>query len=740
MNSNIHVTQHEYILPEGTTLVSYTDLQGNITKTNEAFIEASGYHQSELLGKPHSILRHPDVPAQVFADFWATLQEGRPWRQIVKNRRKNGDHYWVEANATPIYENGKMTGYMSVRQPASRAQIQQAEAAYAAIRAGKLRLHNGMPDHLLKHYDYFAHFSPLPTALITALLALISAIADKLPFPELDMYLSLFATLLALVTAYHVRRSVKRADTINHHLEAIGAGNFNQRIYTYGNNIAGRLARRTQSLQTRLGTMINANKEALTNAQRLEAALGCLQANVMVADQHCNIVYVNPSVIHLLSDLETEIKRKHPTFQAQKQLGQQMNLFFEYADQPLNHLDQLNATHVINIKIAEHPLQLVTHAIFDQNGQRIGTAIEWQDVFMEQKIQQDLSHVLAENNKGHLDLRLAVHGLEGFYAQLANQLNLLFTSNQNALADYGNLMANLAKGDLTGKIDADFEGLRGEVNKHMNQSIAELATTFGEITHAMHQLSHSIQQLSAASQESSKRTQETATSLQSTAASVEQISASINQTNDNTAQATHVSHDVRTSANRGVHLVHESVEAMNEIAAFSKKIEEITGLIDSIAFQTNLLALNAAVEAARAGEHGRGFAVVASEVRSLAGKSAEAAKDIKTLIETTVAKVNTGAIKVQSTANALTEIEQQASTMEALVALIATTANEQANTMNMVNQSIHQMDTMTQTSAAQAAELSAMAAQMNGQVQDVQHALNRFKLPQPAMANLTQLP
>lgn len=148
MRNNQPITQKEYRLQEGFLLTSQTDLVGNIIYANEAFVEASGYTYEELMGQPHNLLRHPDVPEQVFADFWGTIQEGRPWRQIVKNRRKNGDHYWVEANATPMIENDEIIGYMSVRTPATREQIKEAEAAYQAIANKKIKLRNGSVDTL----------------------------------------------------------------------------------------------------------------------------------------------------------------------------------------------------------------------------------------------------------------------------------------------------------------------------------------------------------------------------------------------------------------------------------------------------------------------------------------------------------------------------------------------------------------------------------------------------------------
>lgn len=134
MRQNLPVTGNEYVFPDGETLVSTTDLQSHITYVNPAFISASGYSREELVGQPHNLIRHPDMPAEAFRDMWATIRSGRPWSAVVKNRRKNGDHYWVMANATPILENGKPIGYMSVRTKPTRAQIDSAQKLYARMR------------------------------------------------------------------------------------------------------------------------------------------------------------------------------------------------------------------------------------------------------------------------------------------------------------------------------------------------------------------------------------------------------------------------------------------------------------------------------------------------------------------------------------------------------------------------------------------------------------------------------
>ena len=134
MRTNLPITQHEFVIPDGVTLVSTTDLTSRITYCNPNFVSVSGYSREELIGQPHNLVRHPDMPEEAFRDMWATLQRGSPWSALVKNRRKNGDHYWVLANATPMMDKGQVTGYMSVRTKPTREQIDAAESLYARMR------------------------------------------------------------------------------------------------------------------------------------------------------------------------------------------------------------------------------------------------------------------------------------------------------------------------------------------------------------------------------------------------------------------------------------------------------------------------------------------------------------------------------------------------------------------------------------------------------------------------------
>ena len=152
MSSHPRVTQREKVLDENTTLMSTTDLQSYITHANDTFVQVSGYSLQELTGQPHNLVRHPDMPKAAFADMWYTLQQGEPWTGIVKNRCKNGDHYWVRANAVPMVRNGKTTGYMSIRTRATPQEIAAVEPLYQALREGKAkrRLFKGLV--LRKHF------------------------------------------------------------------------------------------------------------------------------------------------------------------------------------------------------------------------------------------------------------------------------------------------------------------------------------------------------------------------------------------------------------------------------------------------------------------------------------------------------------------------------------------------------------------------------------------------------------
>ncbi|MAT69813.1 MAG: histidine kinase [Planctomycetaceae bacterium] len=249
-----------------------------------------------------------------------------------------------------------------------------------------------------------------------------------------------------------------------------------------------------------------------------------------------------------------------------------------------------------------------------------------------------------------------------------------------------------------------------------------------EVERIAQSLAGAAQQLSAASEELSSGAQEQASSLEETAASLEEITSTVQQNADNAQQANQLTAGAREVAEKGGAVTQQAVAGMSEINAASTKIADIITTIDEIAFQTNLLALNAAVEAARAGEQGRGFAVVAGEVRNLAQRSAGAAKEIKALIQDSVAKVGAGADLVNQSGSTLEEIVTSVKRVTDIVAEIAAASREQASGIEQVNRAVTQMDQVTQVNASQTEELSGTAESLAGQARHLQEVVAQFNL------------
>ena len=236
-------------------------------------------------------------------------------------------------------------------------------------------------------------------------------------------------------------------------------------------------------------------------------------------------------------------------------------------------------------------------------------------------------------------------------------------------------------------------------------------------------------EIAAASHDLSSRTEQTAASLEQSASAMEEISSTVKHTADSVQEAAQVAGNNARSAARGGQVIAEVVNTMQEINASSRKIGDIIGTIDSIAFQTNILALNAAVEAARAGEQGRGFAVVASEVRLLAQRSAEAAREIKLLITTSVGKVETGATVVKGAGDSMQEMVGNARLMNELLSQITTAASEQSCGVTEVGTTVHDLDRMTQQNAALVEQTAAAASALKDQAHGLAREVNQFKLP-----------
>ena len=523
MRTNTPVTQNEYIMDDGKTIVSSTDLQGNINYANPYFLEASGFTEEELIGAPQNIVRHPDMPTEAFADLWATIKGGMPWTGLVKNRCKNGDYYWVLANVTPVIEQGKPVGYLSVRTKPSREQVRAADHLYRQFKAGnphRMRIVNGK-------------------GVSTGVAARLAGVFKMSLATRLGVSCVLMGGALALLAA----------------------------------------------------CLLGMGREGLA------AASGWLGAVAMVA-----------------------------------MLG--MALFYR-----------------------------------------------------------------------------------SLYLQVAQPL-----------AQATSAARMMAGGDLTAIIEVNRDDEVGQLLAALRQTNINLHSIIGDVRANFDEISVATGEIANGNLDLSGRTESQASSLQQTASSMEQLTSTVQQSAANVASANELAEQAKQVATTGGSIVSQVVATMGDISTSSNKILDIIGLIDGIAFQTNILALNAAVEAARAGEQGRGFAVVASEVRNLAHRSATAAKEIKTLIDMSISKVQAGTVLTNKAGVTMGEVIESVSKVSAVMGEISNSTREQSNGIGQVNQAIIQIDDITQQNAALVEEAAAAAGNLAQQTRYVSQAMAVFKL------------
>ena len=519
MKENLPVTQTEFPFPDGAMLVSTTDLQSRIMYCNPAFVMVSGYSEEELIGQPHNVIRHPDMPAEAFRDMWETIRSGSPWSAVVKNRRKNGDHYWVVANVTPLMEHNQPVGFMSVRTKPTRQQITEAEALYRQM---SREHHAGRTTTRLR-----------------------------------------FGRCVLQSPAHRIRSFTK-----NLFGGATGTG----MVFLVGLSMA-------------LGA-------TLSSGSGTAVAVGLAAAVV------------------------------------------------------------------------------------------IGRIASW------------------------WSLRAVTSPIQ----------EAVSVANRIAAGD-------LSKRAVTARTDAI-----GQLFSALNQLNVNLQAMVLDVRAESERIDTTSNEIASSSMDLSSRTEGQASSLQQTAASVEQITATVKHSSDSSNKASELASEASRVATRGGSVVLEVVQTMESIRNASVKIEDITSVIDGIAFQTNILALNAAVEAARAGEQGRGFAVVASEVRGLAQRSAVAAKEIKSLISESAIRVHSGTVLVENAGATMTEVITAVRQVSDLIEGISVATSEQTAGIQQVNEAVTHLDTVTQKNAAMVEESAAMGLRLKNQAQSLAKAVQIFKL------------
>lgn len=703
MKTNLPITKREVELLEGQTIVTKTDMKGMITYANEDFCEISGFSTLELIGKNHNLVRHPDMPEEAFEDLWRTLQNGKPWSGLVKNRRRNGDYYWVKAFVAPIHDNQVVVGYVSSRIRPSRDEVRAAEKLYRDMKEGRcnfiLREGKLVPRNLLRRLNPFRILGH-------------STVGKQLATMSLAF---LLGSLLAGAMAFLALEQVK----VN--------GPIYARVVQGKDLVADVLPPPEYLVESWLTTL------EMTHAKPEELPKLIDAANVLRRDYESRHEFWKQALVD--GNLKTKLVEASykPAMAFLDLRDQQLIPALRAGDQA--QVEQLLPT------LRAH---YVAHrAAIDQVVSLANARVTKDEYFATREIQQ--RYLLLAMSYGAL---FALVGILGWF--IIRTMTRQLGGEPGYARDIANHIAagNLGMYVITKQRDeASLLGAIKLMQEKLQYTISHVQSNAESVAVVAKQLSESAMHVRASSTEQSE-------SAANIASISEEMTTSVANVAENATQARSISASSEAVCRQGAEVVHNAVLSMEKIAQDvhdtadtmtrlgeqSVKIASVVKTIREIADQTNLLALNAAIEAARAGEHGRGFSVVADEVRNLAERTTVATQDIAGVIaeiqtgmqnaakamKSGVERVNEGTALANEAGSAIEKIQQSANHVVKVVTEISQAMDEQRLASENVATHIERIADMSGTNSTAASESATAAQQLESAAKNLATSLNRF--------------
>jgi methyl-accepting chemotaxis protein len=704
------------------------NLDGTIITANENFTKAVGYSLEEIKGRHHSMFVSPEYAESFeYKEFWKKLSEGQTQTGQYKRFNKNGDEIWLNASYNAVFDmNGKP--FKVVKYATDGTELRAQQLASARLQVAVDGAQSAM---IMINRDF--EITYINEATRTLLKKYESKFKDKWSSFDVD---SVMGTCIDMFhkNPSHQRKMLEDPSNLPYQTDIDINGLKFSLMVTAQLDLNGNYIGNTLEWED-----VTEQRQKELEVARLQSAVDGSQANLMLCDEDLNITYANPSVVEMMRNRQNELRAIWPGLDVDNLVGQNIDQFHKNPSHQRRLLADIKGLPAsAEIKVAELEFSVNATAITDNAGNYMGNMVEWRDITEQKDAERQIEHLIDSAINGELDSRLETDNYKGFMYNLATSINKMMDTVVEPIKESTRVIERLADGDLTQTMDGEFKGQFLTMQGAVNTSISNLFKMVDEIRGSASSINTSANEIAQGNLDLSQRTEEQASSLEETASSIEEMTGTVKQNADNAQQANQLATGACMEAEKGGSVVSDAIAAMTEINQASKKIADIIGVIDEIAFQTNLLALNAAVEAARAGEQGRGFAVVAAEVRNLAQRSAGAAKEIKTLINDSVQKVEEGSKLVDKSGSTLEQIVNSVKKVSDIIAEIAAASNEQSTGIDQINKAVSQMDEMTQQNASLVEEAAAASESMDEQAKGLTSLIGFFNVGDSASGQLNR--